>query len=89
MLLPSLLQGQKYVAPAQAQVIFSSKPLWAAGLAWVLLGGEELGPLTWAGGAAVAAAGLVASTAPAEEAQPQQQPQQQQQQQQQAAAKDE
>lgn len=65
------------MAPAQAQVIFSSKPLWAAGLAWVLLGGEELGPLTWAGGAAVAAAGLVASTAPSEDAQPPpQQPQQ-------------
>lgn len=64
------LQGQRHVAPAQAQVIFSSKPLWAAGLAWVLLGGEELGPLTWAGGAALAGAGLVASTAPGEAASP-------------------
>ena len=63
---PLLPQGQRHVQPAEAQVIFSSKPLWAASLAWVLLGGEELGPLTWAGGAALAAAGLVASTAPAE-----------------------
>lgn len=50
--------------PAEAQVIFSSVPLWSAGFAWLLLGGEELGPLTWVGGGALVAAGLVASTAP-------------------------
>lgn len=54
--------GQRRVAPADAQIILSSKPLWAAALAWVLLGGEQLGPQTWAGGAALAAAGLVAAT---------------------------
>lgn len=53
--------GQRHVAPAEAQIIFSSKPLWAAGLAWLLLGGENLGPQSWAGGAALAAAGLVAA----------------------------
>ena len=56
------MQGQKHVAPAEAQVIFSSKPLWAAAIAWVLLGGEELGPLTWVGGSALVVAGLIAST---------------------------
>lgn len=50
--------------PAEAQVIFSSVPLWSAGFAWLLLGGEELGPLTWVGGGALVVAGLVASTAP-------------------------
>jgi hypothetical protein len=59
---PSQPQGQKDIAPAEAQVIFSSKPLWAVGLAWLLLGGEELGPLTWAGGGALVAAGLLASS---------------------------
>lgn len=59
-------QGQKSVPPAQAQVVFSSKPLWAAGLAWVLLGGEQLGPLTWLGGGVLVAAGLVAATESAE-----------------------
>lgn len=57
-----MLQGQKTVAPAQAQVIFSSKPLWSAGLAWFLLGGEELGPMTWVGGATLVVAGLIASS---------------------------
>ena len=33
-------------------------------MAWLLLGGEQLGPLTWVGGSALVAAGLVASTAP-------------------------
>lgn len=50
------------MAPAQAQVIFSSKPLWSASLAWFLLGGEELGPMTWVGGATLAVAGLIASS---------------------------
>ncbi|KAL4853539.1 hypothetical protein ACK3TF_005470 [Chlorella vulgaris] len=62
--------GQKHVAPAQAQVIFSSKPVWAAGLAWLVLGGEELGVLTWLGGGVLMAAGLLASS------EKQQQPQQ-------------
>ncbi len=67
--LTCVVQGQKHVPPAEAQVIFSSKPLWAAGLAWVLLGGEELGPLTWVGGTTLAVAGLIASTAPPEQQQ--------------------
>lgn len=58
------------MAPAQAQVIFSSKPVWAAGLAWLVLGGEELGVLTWLGGGVLMAAGLLASS------EKQQQPQQ-------------
>ncbi|EFN58928.1 hypothetical protein CHLNCDRAFT_50471 [Chlorella variabilis] len=53
--------GQKHVTPAEASVVFSSKPLWAAGLAWLLLGGEELGPLTWVGGATLMSAGLLST----------------------------
>lgn len=54
--------GQRSVPPAETQIMLASKPLWAASLAWLLLGGETLGPQTWAGGAALAAAGLVAAT---------------------------
>lgn len=49
------------MTPAEASVVFSSKPLWAAGLAWLLLGGEELGPLTWVGGATLMSAGLLST----------------------------
>ena len=62
------------------QIIFSSKPLWAAGLAMLLLGGdsEAVGPMTWLGGLLLVSAGITASTAPAQD--PQQALQQQQQQ---------
>jgi drug/metabolite transporter (DMT)-like permease len=66
------MQGLKDVPPAEAQVIFSSMPLWAAGLTWLLLGGEELGALAWAGGASIVAAGILASTAPSERQEEQQ-----------------
>lgn len=62
------VKGQREVAPAEAQVIFSSKPLWSAALAWVLLGGEELGPLSWVGGGILVVAGILASTGSTEPA---------------------
>lgn len=64
------VKGQAAVPPAEAQVIFSSVPLWSAGFAWVLLGGEQLGPLTWVGGGVVVAAGLVASLPPSDRSTP-------------------
>ncbi len=48
--------------PGEAQVIFSTTPLWAAAFSWLLLGGGQLGGLTWAGGASIVVAGLLAST---------------------------
>lgn len=65
------MQGQKDVPPAEAQVIFSSVPLWSAAFAWLLLGGEQLGPLTWVGGSTLVAAGLVASSGHSKQAQQQ------------------
>lgn len=66
--LPTLLprplsrsQGQSVVPPADAQVIFSTVPLWSIAFAFLLLGGEPLTGYTVAGGAAVVAAGLIAS----------------------------
>lgn len=64
-----MLQGQKDVPPAEAQILFSSVPLWSAAFAWLLLGGEDLGPLTWLGGSTLVAAGLLASTGPTTAAQ--------------------
>ena len=58
MLLP---QGQSTVPPADAQIIFSTVPLWSAAFAWLLLGGEVMGEYTWVGGAAILAAGVIAS----------------------------
>jgi drug/metabolite transporter (DMT)-like permease len=61
--LSSYLQtrGQGTVGAAQAQVIYSSTPLWTALFAALLLGGESLGTLGWAGGGLIVAAGLVAA----------------------------
>ncbi|PSC75670.1 Drug Metabolite transporter superfamily [Micractinium conductrix] len=54
-------KGQSVVPPAEAQVIFSSVPLWSIAFAFLLLGGEPLTTTTLVGGAAVVAAGIVAS----------------------------
>ncbi|GAB4814293.1 hypothetical protein N2152v2_001339 [Parachlorella kessleri] len=56
------VRGLRDVPPGEAQVIFSTTPLWAAAFSWLLLGGEQLGGLTWAGGASIVVAGLLAST---------------------------
>ncbi|EFJ52106.1 hypothetical protein VOLCADRAFT_86926 [Volvox carteri f. nagariensis] len=53
--------GQQTVPPAQAQVLFSSTPLWSALLAQLLLPGEAMGPLAWLGGAVMLGASLLAS----------------------------
>lgn len=45
----------------QAQIIFSSMPLWSVAFAFLLLGGEPMSEKTVVGGAAVVAAGFIAS----------------------------
>lgn len=50
--------------PADAQVIFSSVPLWSIAFAFLLLGGEPMSQWTFVGGAAVVGAGLIASRKP-------------------------
>ena len=54
-------KGQAVVPPAEAQVIFSTVPLWSVAFAFLLLGGEPMSEKTWVGGAALVAAGLIAS----------------------------
>ena len=56
-------------SPASSQVIFSLTPLWSALMAFLLLGDDGMGPLAWAGGAAVVAAGIMAAQANAPEGQ--------------------
>ena len=56
-------------SPASSQVIFSLTPLWSALMAFLLLGDDGMGPLAWAGGAAVVAAGIMAAQANAPEIQ--------------------
>lgn len=48
----------KYVPAADAAVILSTEPLWAALVAWQFLG-EELSPTDWAGGALIIGACLL------------------------------
>lgn len=54
-------QGQSKVPAPQAQIIFSSLPLWSAFFAAVLAQGDSMGPSGWAGGFLILAAGLIAS----------------------------
>lgn len=53
-------RGQAALSPTAAQTIFSAVPLLSALVAAVALGGEEarMGPLSWAGAAAIVGAGL-------------------------------
>lgn len=61
--LSSYLQalGQRTVPAAQAQMLYSSTPVWAAAIAQLLLGDQGLGPMGWAGGAVMLAAALAAA----------------------------
>ena len=48
--------------PPRLQLIHSSMPIWSAIIAVQLgLGGEDMGPMSWAGGAAVLAASVLAA----------------------------
>eukprot|EP00884_Botryococcus_braunii_P002767 jgi/Botrbrau1/12491/Bobra.0169s0038.1 len=52
--------GQSHVPSAQAQVIYSTTPLWSALFAGLLIPGESLGWLGWSGGLTIVAAGFYA-----------------------------
>jgi drug/metabolite transporter (DMT)-like permease len=56
-----LLQGQSLVGPTEAQILFSTVPLWSVLLVALLLGGEDGGLYTWLGGATMVVAGVVAA----------------------------
>lgn len=53
------VKGQSMVGPTDAQIVFSTVPLWSALLAAWFLPGEQVGPLSWAGGALMVLAGLI------------------------------
>jgi drug/metabolite transporter (DMT)-like permease len=50
----------------QLQVIFTSIPLWSAGLAYIFLGEQAFGPLGWFGAACIIAAGLIIASSNAD-----------------------
>lgn len=56
-------KGQAIVPATQAQVIYSLTPIWGAVMAQLVLGDEQMGPVAWAGGAAVLLASLQAARA--------------------------
>ena len=56
-----LLQGQSLVSPTEAQILFSTVPLWSILFVTLALGGEGGGLSTWLGGAAMVVAGVVAA----------------------------
>lgn len=51
-------KGQSTTPAAQAQVILSSTPIWSAIVAALVLSGEGVGSMTWAGGALILLAGV-------------------------------
>lgn len=55
------VKGQSLVSATDAQLVFSTVPLWSAIIAAIILPNEHLGPLTWCGGAMMIVAGLVSS----------------------------
>lgn len=55
------IKGQSMVGPTEAQVVFSTVPLWSGLLAAWLLPGEQVGHLTWVGGLCMVVAGLIAA----------------------------
>lgn len=55
------VKGQAMVSPTDAQIVFSTVPLWSALLAAVALPDEVVGPLAWAGGFGMLLAGLIAA----------------------------
>lgn len=55
------VKGQSLVSATEAQLVFSTVPLWSAIIAAIILPNEHLGPLTWLGGAMMIVAGLVSS----------------------------
>ncbi|KAJ9533472.1 hypothetical protein QJQ45_026533 [Haematococcus lacustris] len=60
--------GQKNVPPAQAQVIYSTTPLWAAAFAFLALDAsdEAMGGIAWAGAAVMLASSLLTALSPPE-----------------------
>lgn len=64
-LLGDLLQaiGQRAVPPAEANVLLTTEPLWAAGITALTLG-ERMSVTDWVGGAVLIAAALLATAAP-------------------------
>lgn len=60
--------AQAQVPATRAQVIYSLTPIWSALMAAWLLGDEGLGPVAWAGCAAICAASILASRAVASDA---------------------
>eukprot|EP00890_Picochlorum_soloecismus_P006269 jgi/Picsp_1/6643/NSC_03986-R1_drug metabolite transporter superfamily len=55
------VKGQSMVTATDAQIVFSTVPLWSAILAWVILPNEHIGALTLAGGALMVVAGSVSA----------------------------
>lgn len=53
------IQGQGMVPPTEAQILFSTVPLWSVLFTALALQEEAGGVLTWVGGAAMVAAGVV------------------------------
>ena len=55
------VKGQSMVTATDAQIVFSTVPLWSAVLAWAILPDEHIGPLTVFGGVLMMVAGRVSA----------------------------
>jgi drug/metabolite transporter (DMT)-like permease len=55
------VKGQSLVTATEAQLVFSTVPLWSAIIAAGVLPNEHLGPLTWLGGGLMIVAGYIST----------------------------
>jgi drug/metabolite transporter (DMT)-like permease len=55
------VKGQSLVTATEAQLVFSTVPLWSAIIAAGVLPDEHLGPLTWLGGGLMIVAGYIST----------------------------
>ena len=55
------VKGQSLVTATEAQLVFSTVPLWSAIIAAGVLPNEHLGPLTWLGGGLMILAGYIST----------------------------
>ena len=54
------LQGQSKASSSQAQIFYSSTPIWSALIAMILLREEGMSSLGWLGGLGILTAGIIA-----------------------------
>ena len=56
-----MVQGQSKASSSQAQIFYSSTPIWSAVIAMAVLREDSMGSLGWLGGFGILLAGIIAA----------------------------